>query len=122
MSAAATKLEDLKGRRGVDIGQSFIRAWNERTGKTTKRSKDYPNPEFYSLRCTFLSHVSLGHLTNIWCKITDAFQPESIDNEGAGTLTPKAAGDGYIYELERSCLNVSLESCLLSAISDVFIW
>ncbi|KAF8511179.1 RNA polymerase II transcription elongation factor-domain-containing protein [Gautieria morchelliformis] len=79
MAAAASACDPLTGRRGVDIGTSFTRAWNERTGKTTKRSKDYPNPEYYSLRYQF--------------------KPESIDKEAAGSLAPKA-GDGRVFELE----------------------
>ena len=51
MTAATSSFGSLTGRRGVDIGTSFTRAWKERTGKTTNRSKDYPNPEYYSLRC-----------------------------------------------------------------------
>ena len=57
--AAASAFDTLTGRRGVDIGTSFTRAWNERTGKTTKRSKDYPNPEYYSLRCALLLPASI---------------------------------------------------------------
>ena len=67
MAAAASAFDSLTGRRGVDIGTSFTRAWNERTGKTTKRSKDYPNPEYYSLRCTLYILSVWEHSQSLEC-------------------------------------------------------
>lgn len=68
-----------------------------------QRTTPILNTTLYVVRCVSSSFSS----SDLWDSVsTDKFKPESIDNDGAGSLTPKG-GDGHVFELELPSQQVS---------------
>lgn len=95
------------GRYPAKVGKSLARVIKARKGEPLQKSK-FPEPDFYSLRCTSYHATSSGTRAQVYADgvvshcATDNFIPPSVDSRKPGTIEVRKGQDTTSVTVERA--------------------